>query len=224
MIQLKCMTVIYSMSVKPQGAGSIWNPNSWHWEMKNYTTVSKKLIEDKVAKLDIKDDTFVINNSNTKFNKAEAEVSIRKGKQHLVYEFEIEVSFVAKYRSELASGEPIEGSYSVKEIASDDLTDITIDDVKTTAKGDEATKVKTFIKKHLKNYYMKLFESFAEDLAVMEGDPQKLEEDRKKREEASFAMQKAKEEKGAEKEKLLEEQKLRERQMKEEFAKPTKKE
>jgi len=21
---------------KQTGAGSVWNPNSWHWEMKNY--------------------------------------------------------------------------------------------------------------------------------------------------------------------------------------------
>lgn len=27
-----------------QGAGSIWNVNSWHWQMKNYTEVSKKML------------------------------------------------------------------------------------------------------------------------------------------------------------------------------------
>lgn len=42
------------MSEKPQGAGSIWNPNSWHWEMKNYTETAKKLIEEKVLTMDIK--------------------------------------------------------------------------------------------------------------------------------------------------------------------------
>lgn len=53
-----------------------------------------------------------------------------------------------------------------------------------------------------------------------EGDPTKIEEDKKRREENLLATQKAKEEKGAEKEKLLEEQKEKERRLKEEaFAK-----
>lgn len=102
------------MAEKPQGAGSIWNPNSWHWEMKNYTEVSKKLLEEKILQMDIKDEANVITNTKVKFVKAEAEVSIRKGKQHLVYEFELDVSFSAKPRSELADKEPIEGTYSVK--------------------------------------------------------------------------------------------------------------
>ena len=33
--------------VEKQAAGSIWNVNSWHWEMKNYTDISKKIIEQK---------------------------------------------------------------------------------------------------------------------------------------------------------------------------------
>ena len=48
-----------------------------------------------------------------------------------------------------------------------------------------------------------------------EGDPNKLEEDRKKREENLVATQKAKEEKGAEKERLFEEQRQKEKKLKE---------
>lgn len=29
---------------KPQAAGSIWNVNSWHWEMKNYSVPAKKIL------------------------------------------------------------------------------------------------------------------------------------------------------------------------------------
>lgn len=29
---------------KPQAAGSIWNVNSWHWEMKNYVSPAKKIL------------------------------------------------------------------------------------------------------------------------------------------------------------------------------------
>lgn len=47
-----------------------------------------------------------------------------------------------------------------------------------------------------------------------ETDPNKIEEDRKKREENLLATQKAKEEKGAEKERLLEEQRMKEKRLK----------
>lgn len=42
------------MAEKPQGAGSIWNPNSWHWEMKNYTELSKEIIKQKITEMEIK--------------------------------------------------------------------------------------------------------------------------------------------------------------------------
>ena len=57
---------------KQQAAGSIWNPNSWHWEMKNYTNVSKKLIEEKLLALELKDGDVVITNTKVRFPKAEA--------------------------------------------------------------------------------------------------------------------------------------------------------
>lgn len=87
------------MSGKPEGAGSIWNPNSWHWEMKNYTEVAKRLIEEKIVEKEVMSESHVVSNIKVRFVKAEAEVSIRKGKQHLVYEFELDVSFVARSRS-----------------------------------------------------------------------------------------------------------------------------
>ncbi len=36
---------------KQEGAGSVWNPNSWHWEQKNYTEISKKILEEKFLSL-----------------------------------------------------------------------------------------------------------------------------------------------------------------------------
>lgn len=63
----------------------------------------------------------------------------------------------------------------MKEIASDDLDDIAIDDVKSQNKTEEANKIKAFIKKSLKNFYVQLFKNFAEDLTKIEGDPHKLE-------------------------------------------------
>ena len=112
---------ILLMSDKPQGAGSIWNPNSWHWEMKNYTIVAKEILQQKITDMEIKTEDYTLKNTKVKFEKAEAEVSIRKGKQYLVYQFELEVSFNAE-----SEGDEIQGTYEVKEISSDDLNDISV--------------------------------------------------------------------------------------------------
>lgn len=37
--------------MKQQAAGSIWNVNSWHWEMKNYTEATKKMLEEQFLSL-----------------------------------------------------------------------------------------------------------------------------------------------------------------------------
>lgn len=39
------------MAEKQQAAGSIWNVNSWHWEMKNYSVGTKKMLEEKILNL-----------------------------------------------------------------------------------------------------------------------------------------------------------------------------
>lgn len=36
---------------KAEGVGSVWNPNSWHWESKNYSQLAKSIIEDKFLSL-----------------------------------------------------------------------------------------------------------------------------------------------------------------------------
>ena len=62
--------VISLMAEKPQGAGSIWNPNSWHWEMKNYTEVAKEIVRDKVLLMEIRHEDYVLRHTKVKFNKA----------------------------------------------------------------------------------------------------------------------------------------------------------
>jgi activator of HSP90 ATPase len=58
------------MEAKPVAAGSIWNPNSWHWEMKNYTDVAKKLVEGKILEMEIREADVVITNTKVRFPKA----------------------------------------------------------------------------------------------------------------------------------------------------------
>ena len=118
-----------------------------------------------------------------------------------------------------SEGDEIEGTYEIKEISCDDLNDIVVEGVKSECKNKFVERVKVFICKTLKQNYVDLFKHFAEDLQKIEGDPEKLEADKRKREVAMVEMNKAREDKGLEKERLLEEQRQKEKQMKVEFAK-----
>ena len=150
-------------------------------------------------------------------------MNIRKGKQYLLYEFDIEVDFQAKSKLSLAQNSlnevEVDGSYKVRDINHDDLDEIVVEEVKSNQKSALAEKVKGFLKKNLKVQMKQQFLNFQEDLAKFESDPAKLEADRKQREEAQLATTKAREEKGEEKERLLQEQKEKELRMKEEFSK-----
>lgn len=54
-----------------KAAGSIWNPNSWHWEMKNYTAVAKPLVEEKLLGMEIKEGGISIISTKVSFDKAD---------------------------------------------------------------------------------------------------------------------------------------------------------
>ena len=85
------------MAEKQKAAGSIWNVNSWHWEMKNYTEATKKILEQLFLQLVFEGDNNIkISHTKVKFPKAEAEVNIRKGKQILIYDFELELDVLAE--------------------------------------------------------------------------------------------------------------------------------
>lgn len=116
------------MANQPKAVGSIWNVNSWHWEMKNYTEATKKILEQKFLELTFEcPDSIVVKHTQVKFPKAEAEVNIRKGKQILIYDFEVELEVQAE-----GPQDSTKGSYKIREIQSDDLTDMLIEDVKAT--------------------------------------------------------------------------------------------
>ncbi len=59
------------MTEKPAASGSIWNVNSWHWEMKNYTVVAKKLVEEKFLSMQLKDGDVTVTTTKVKFPQAE---------------------------------------------------------------------------------------------------------------------------------------------------------
>lgn len=82
---------------KPQAVGSIWNVNSWHWEMKNYVQPAKVILEKKILELvlEVAPDLKVTHRKVT-FTKAECEINVRKGKSILVYDFNLELTVFGK--------------------------------------------------------------------------------------------------------------------------------
>lgn len=90
--------------------GSVWNPNSWHWEQKNYNVLVKGLIEDKIK-------TILLDNKEAKVSmtkvtaKGEAELMIRKGKQSVIYDYEVEVEFTGEN-----SENQVEGTFKLVDI------------------------------------------------------------------------------------------------------------
>lgn len=74
-----------------------------------------------------------------------------------------------------------------------------VEDFKPNQKNKTGDLVKKWLKKNVKAKIIEVFKHLEEELMKKEGDPAKIEEDKRKREENKIATQKAKEEKGAEK-------------------------
>ena len=92
---------------KAQAAGSIWNVNSWHWEMKNYTAPAKKILEQHILDLVLQPspDLKIIHKA-VKFTKSDCEVNVRKGKQYLIYDFELDLEVEGKSGGRQANTSP----------------------------------------------------------------------------------------------------------------------
>ena len=82
-----------------QGAGSIWNKNSWHWEERNYTDMAKKILNEHLVnvKLDVPEVPAVITLYEVKKIEGQASITIRKQKQIFLFEFELEMYFKAQH-------------------------------------------------------------------------------------------------------------------------------
>ena len=140
--------------------------------------------------------------------KGEAQINIRKGKQIVVYEYELEVEFRAE-----SQVDDCEGNFRVVEINESDL-DFEVPSVNITKEGKIGPKARQILKQCLKNEIIILVKDLKEELMSYENDPDKLAQDRKKREENEIKLKQVIAEKGAEKERLLEEQKANEAKLK----------
>ncbi|KAL4473219.1 hypothetical protein ABPG72_015600 [Tetrahymena utriculariae] len=197
---------------RKQAAGSVWNVNSWHWEQKNYTPQAKKLLEEIILSISIEQDGVKVQNSKIKSINGDAEINVRKGKQILCYEFNVEVDFKAENDEEDS-----DGYFKIHDINPDDL-DFEIDHVTLNTKNKCGDIAKRIIQKQMKEELKKLLKDFTQQLAEYESNPEKLKQDEQKRLQNQEATQKAREEKGKEKEKIFHEQKAKEQEMKEKFS------
>lgn len=66
--------------VDSTGVGSIWNKNSWHWEERNYTEVSKKMLSESIIKIAVEEDGVKLRLYEMKSIEGSASITIRKQK------------------------------------------------------------------------------------------------------------------------------------------------
>jgi activator of HSP90 ATPase len=80
--------------------GSTWNANSWHWEERNYSGFATTFLKDILCKVEVTVGDAVICIYEVKTLTGSANVTIRKGKQLFMFEFESELYFKAKHISD----------------------------------------------------------------------------------------------------------------------------
>lgn len=80
---------------KSAGFGSIWNNNSWFYEEKNFTKFAKEYLTEKLATLKFTKNDVEVKLYEVKNIEGDASVTIRKQKQIFLFDFEIELYFIA---------------------------------------------------------------------------------------------------------------------------------
>ncbi|KAA0164524.1 hypothetical protein FNF28_03865 [Cafeteria roenbergensis] len=99
-----------------EGAGSVWNPGSWHWESKTYTQAMKGMVADGLAAVAVSHDGIDARVTKVKSVTGDAEINIRKGKKLAVFEV------AAKAEYEAWTGEALEkGTLEIVEVYQDDM-------------------------------------------------------------------------------------------------------
>merc|ERR1711976_217473 len=134
-----------------ESKGSVWNPNSWHWESRKYNKETEELLRKKFENLKFTREN--IDFTITKINniKGHAEINIRKNKQIIIYEYELNLEF----RGETDSDE-CNGKVEINEINESDL-DFNIFGINITKSGEHiGPKCRSIMKKNFRDEVIKL--------------------------------------------------------------------
>lgn len=177
-------------------------------ENKNYSEVTKNLLTSKFTGHSFQKEDLTIIFTKVSKAKGEAQINIRKGKQIVVYEYELEVEFRAE-----SQVDETEGNFRVNDINESDL-DFEVAAINITKESKISGKARQVLKQALKEQISGLVENLTAELMAHENDPEKLQADRKKREENDARLKEVIAEKGAEKERLLEQQREADRKLK----------
>lgn len=134
----------------PEGTGSAWNTNNFHWEEKSVGKWSRDTMQSILTNFHIKQDVYSLKITEVKELRGEAGISIRRGQKIVTYDFRI----FACWRLECSDGTATavaEGFYALPEVSFDeDWNDWMIT---TTMKSDmeevmSIEETDNFVKKH----------------------------------------------------------------------------
>jgi len=154
---------------KPAGQGSVWNPNSYHWEEKPLTEWAMGHLKELLLAFDcdIPGGTFKI--VDIEGIKGEASNSIRKGKKLFFWDFDIK----GKWEGELVDGEgnmlaTADGDFHIPEIDQDtDFDDAYECEVRIIAADDADSadlRLKEFARKAVPPRIRELLKQFVADM------------------------------------------------------------
>eukprot|EP01138_Halocafeteria_seosinensis_P013765 gb/GECG01014056.1/.p1 GENE.gb/GECG01014056.1/~~gb/GECG01014056.1/.p1 ORF type:complete len:379 (+),score=82.74 gb/GECG01014056.1/:1-1137(+) len=152
---------------KDTAGGSVWNPNSYHWEEKSLTSWAKERVQGMFKNFDIDIPGGRITISEISDFHGEASVSIRKGKKLLFFEFEVkgewEGEMVDGDGNVLATGD---GQFHIPDLDQD--TDIDDEmEIKVTAASDGGAndiELKEKFRQHGVSKIRELFQQFVDEL------------------------------------------------------------
>ena len=161
----------------------------------------KELLTSKFLNHSFKKDDIAFTFTKVSKISGEAQINIRKGKQIIVYDYEIECDWLG-----VSTSDECEGTFKIVEINESDF-DFEIISLGVTKEGKIGSKAKAILRKCLKDEVISLVKNITTELMNFENDAKKLEEDKQKRMENDEKYKQILQEKGSEKDKLLEIQK-----------------
>ncbi|KAK2197295.1 bifunctional Activator of Hsp90 ATPase [Babesia duncani] len=103
-------------------SGSIWNPNSWHWEERNYDKWSRTFLESRLKTALSENNEIDLNVYDVKFD-GHATVSIRKAKQIVAFDYNITGKWKSSLEIDNDEDTEIKGSFDIQEFSVDSVDD-----------------------------------------------------------------------------------------------------
>lgn len=170
-----------------EGSGSIWNANSWHWEEKNYNSWAKEVLSTRITSLTLQEAglTLTVDSPLTRIE-GEAAINIRKGKQIVLFNFEIE----AKWLLKSSETEVAKGTFKLPEFDQSDLDDFDLQ-FRSETPDLPTSPIKSALIRQLRAAIKQILLDLDDAMRKMEGDREKLEADKKRRAEEQAKMQAA---------------------------------